>query len=81
VERIMSDERAPSPAFRLYSAFSIAWPAFVAWWAFLIVGPERYSLAQWTAITLGPPLAVIVRGFYMRWLWGRYTRWFWGLRR
>lgn len=78
----MSTESAPSPAFQLLSAFCIVWVFLaVPWWAFLIVGPDRYSLGQWAAITLGPPLAVVIRTFYMKWFWGRFTMWFWGIRR
>jgi hypothetical protein len=75
----MLKETVPSPAFHFYSALCVLW-VFVAvpWWAFLIVSPERYTFRQWMLIAFGPPLVVIVRGVYMRYVWGWFTRWFWG---
>jgi hypothetical protein len=77
----VTDEPRPSPAFQLWSAICIFYLLGVAWWAFFIVGPRAYSLGQWVAIIVLPPLAVIIRGYYMKYVWGTYRDWFWGRRR
>ena len=73
----MSEEPRPSPAFQLWSIYCIAYLIGVAWWAFLIVGPQAYSLGKWAAIIVLPPLAIVARTYYMKYLWGRYRDWFW----
>jgi hypothetical protein len=67
----MPDETGPSLGFQLAMALCIVYWALLAWWAFLIVGPERYSLAQWAGIVFLPPLAVMVRVALKSW-WARF---------
>jgi hypothetical protein len=67
----MPDEPRPSLAFRLAVTLCIVYWALMAWWAFLIVGIERFSLTQWATFVFVPPFAVMARFVLKSW-WARF---------
>ena len=72
----MSDKPEPSPASQFAVALCIVYWGALAWWAFLIVGPERYSLGQWAGMVVLPPLVVMVRvALKSRWARFWYGPW------